>query len=179
MRSLAFDLNGITLERYSDAALKSGKTPDFKLLKNGTLHGFCEVKSPRDDYVFDAPNESGFAVRENVPTRRKLGSHIRQASKQFEAVNPGHKLPNIVVFVNHASGLERADLFATLSGIPVPGGHPLELLPPKMQRRVREAARGIDLFVWIEPKKGTCQHLSVAGALCQAAALELLGLPKE
>jgi hypothetical protein len=167
------------LERYSDIALKSGKTPDFKLLKDGTLHGFCEVKSPRDNYVFGAPNESGFAVRENVPTRRKLGSHIRQASKQFKAVNPGHRLPNIVVFVNHAPGLERADLFATLSGIPVPGGPPLELLPAKMQRQVREAARGIDLFLWIDAKKGACQHLSVAGAPHQAAALELLGLPKE
>jgi ribosomal protein L30/L7E len=99
VRNLVFGPNGITLERYGDFALKLGKTPDFKLLKDGTLHGFCEVKSPRDDYVFDVPNESGFAVRENVPTRRKLGSHIRQASNQFEAVNPGHKLPNILVFV--------------------------------------------------------------------------------
>jgi ribosomal protein L30 len=179
IRRLAFEPNGITLERYSDAELKSGKTPDFKLLKGGKLCGLCEVKSPRDDYVFDAPNESGFAVRENVPLHGKLGSHIRQATKQFEAANPDHKLPNILVFVNHAPDLDRADLFAALSGIPVSGGRPLELLPAKMQRQVREAARRIDLFLWVDAKKGTCQHLSVAEAPHQAAALELLGLPKE
>jgi Asp-tRNA(Asn)/Glu-tRNA(Gln) amidotransferase A subunit family amidase len=43
MRCLAFGPNGITLKRYSDTALKSGKTPDFKLLKNGTLHGCADL----------------------------------------------------------------------------------------------------------------------------------------
>jgi hypothetical protein len=56
---------------------------------------------------------------------------------------------------------------------------PPELLPTKMQRQVREVARGIDLFLWIDAKKGTCQNLSVAESPHQAEALELLGLPKE
>jgi hypothetical protein len=48
-----------------------------------------------------------------------------------------------------------------------------------MQRQVRVAAGRIDLILWIDAEKGTCQHLSLAGALHQAAARELLGLPKE
>jgi hypothetical protein len=32
MRALAFDKTGIVLEPYDDAALKRGKTADFKLL---------------------------------------------------------------------------------------------------------------------------------------------------
>ena len=94
MRRLAFDPNCIVLEPYSDAELKSGKTPDFKLRKDGNLSGFCEMKSPRDDYVFEPPDEKGAAVRKNIPFYRKLGSHIRQAARQFDAVNPGHKRPN-------------------------------------------------------------------------------------
>src|ERR1700682_5328297 len=51
MRALVFDKNGILLEPYDAAALNKGKTPDFKLMKDGALCGYCEVKSPRDDYV--------------------------------------------------------------------------------------------------------------------------------
>lgn len=109
------------LEPYSNAELKSGKTPDFKLRKDGNLSGYCEMKSPRDDYVFGPPDENGVAVRKNIPYYRKLGSHIRRAARQFDAVNPGHKRPNILVFVNHASDIERRDVIATVTGIPVPG----------------------------------------------------------
>jgi ribosomal protein L30 len=179
MRRLAFDPNGIVLEPYSDAELKTGKTPDFKLRKDGNLCGFCEMKSPRDDYVFGPPDEKGIAVRKNIPYYRKLGSHIRQAAWQFDAVSPGHKRPNILVFVNHASDIERRDVIATVTGIPVPRGRPLELLSAKMQRQVRVAAGRIDLILWIDSAEGTCQHLTVAGAPHQAAALELLGLPQE
>lgn len=55
MRELAFDPNGIALEPYSAAKLRLGKTPDFKLLKDGKLCGYCELKSPRDDFIFEAP----------------------------------------------------------------------------------------------------------------------------
>lgn len=176
LRRLAFDPNGIVPERYSDAELKSGKTPDFKLLRDGKLHGFCELKSPKDDYVFGPPNEKGFAVRENVPHYRKLGSHIRHAAEQFKAKNPEHKLPNIMVFVNHAPDLERRDLIATIAGLAVPGGPSLGLLGTKMWRQVADAARGIDLFLWIDAKSGEMKLLSVNGAPHQKEALELFDL---
>lgn len=179
MRELAFDPNGIALEAYSDAELKAGKRPDFKLLKDGNLVAFCEFKSPRDDFVFEAPGRDGFAIRKNLPFYRKLGSHIRRAAEQLETVNPDHKLPNIMVFVNHAPDIARRDLLATIAGLPVPGGWPLFMLSPKMQAQVTEAARHIDLFLWIDAEKGTCQHLSVSGAAHETAALELLGLRKE
>ena len=86
MRELAFD-HGIALEAYSNAELKAGKRPDFKLLKDGNLVGFCEFKSPRDDFVFEAPGPDGFAIRKNLPFYRKLGSHIRRAAEQLETVN--------------------------------------------------------------------------------------------
>jgi hypothetical protein len=113
-RKLALDGKGIELEPYSDAALKSGRTPDFKLYKNGKLVGFCEIKSARDDFVFEHPAPGEVAIRKNLPFHRKLGSHIKRAGSQFNAVNPDHSHPNILVFVSHSSEIERRDLHARL-----------------------------------------------------------------
>jgi hypothetical protein len=180
IRELAFDANDIEAERYSDSDLKRGKTPDFKLFKHASLCGFCEMKSPRDDVVFEAP-ESGFVVRKNLPFYRKLGSHIRRAALQFDAVNPNHRLPNILAFVTHSPEIERRDLIPTIAGLPPPPdiGRRIFMLGRKMQEQVMHAARAVDLFLWIDAQKRTCQHLSVSGAPHQTWALELFGLPNE
>jgi large subunit ribosomal protein L30 len=77
MRKLAFDRKNIKLEPYSAAEQRKGKTPDFKLYKDGKLRGYCEMKSPRDDFVFEKPVPGEAAVRKNLPFHRKIGSHIR------------------------------------------------------------------------------------------------------
>jgi hypothetical protein len=33
--------------------MAGGQTPDFKMDKDGTLRGYCEIKSPRDDWIFE------------------------------------------------------------------------------------------------------------------------------
>jgi large subunit ribosomal protein L30 len=179
MRKLAFDASNIVPKPYSDAELRKGKTPDFKLLKDGKLCGFCELKSPRDDFIFETPEPGDFAIRKNLPFHRKLGSHIRHAGQQFDAVNSDDSLPNIMVFVTHAPDIERRDLHATISGLPAPDGKRIFMLSRKMQEQVLDAARKIDLFLWIDVEKGTCQHVSVNGAPHQAAVLELLGLKND
>jgi len=179
MRKLAFDANTIELEPHSDADLKRGKTPDFKLLKDGKLCGFCELKSPRDDFIFETPERGDCAIRKNLPFHRKLGSHIRHAGQQFCAVNPDHSLPNIMVFVTHAPDIERRDLHATISGLPAPDGKRIFMLSRKMQEQVLDAARKIDHFLWIDAEKATCQHVGVNEAPHQAAALDLLGLKND
>jgi ribosomal protein L30 len=179
MRELAFDANGIVLEPYNDAALKRGKCPDFKLFKDAKLSGFCEIKSPRDDYMFERPHDGEFAIRKNLPFHRKLGSHIRYAASQFDAVNPDHGRPNILVFVSHSPDIERRDLHATVAGLPAPDGKRIFMLGRKMQEQVLEAARKIDLFLWIDAQKRTYHHVSVNGAPHQADALDLLGLKNE
>jgi large subunit ribosomal protein L30 len=180
MRELAFNPNSIVPELYSDAELKRGKTPDFKLLVDGELRGFCEMKSPRDDFIFETPAEGEAVVRENLPFYRKLGSHIRYAAEQFRAVNPDHKHPNVLAFVTHSSDIERRDLLATIAGLPVPGSdHRVFMLSRKMQQQVLDAARHIDLFLWIDAQKGSCEHLSTNGAPRQKATLDLFGLQNE
>jgi hypothetical protein len=85
LRELIFDGSGITLKLYRLAERNAGKTPDFKLLKNDQLQAFCEMKSPKDDFVFQTPQHGDVAVRENLPFYRKLGGHIRKAAQQFNA----------------------------------------------------------------------------------------------
>ena len=180
MRKLAFDSNGIELEPYTEAELKTGKTPDFKLHKDGKLCGYCEMKSPRDDYVLEKPESGEMAIRKNLPFHRKLGNHIRHAGQQFDAVNPEHNVPNIMVFVSHAPDIERRDLHLTIAGMSAPElGKSIFMLSRKAQEQVLGAARKIDLFLWIDAEKGTLNHVSVNDAPRQAAVLDLLGLKSD
>jgi large subunit ribosomal protein L30 len=178
IRNLIFDANGITLETYDRDARNRGKTPDFKLVKNGQLIGYCELKSLFDFEVIEDPPEGGMAVRKNLPFYRKLGQHIRGASQQLDAENPSHGKPNVLVFVTHTAEIERKDLIATIAGLPMPDGKALFMLGKKMQRQVCAAARKVDLFLWIDATARTCQHLTVADATHRAAALGLFGLPE-
>jgi large subunit ribosomal protein L30 len=178
LRALAFDPSKIVPESYGAAARKNGKTPDFKLVRDGVLQGYCEMKSPRDDFIFEFPEDGAPAIRKDVPFYRKLASHVRRAARQFDAVNPERKLPNILAFVCHSPDIERRDLIATIAGLPNPRGRPVFMLPRKMQQDVLDAARRIDLFLWIDAKKRTVQRLSPNGAAHQAAAL-LFALPGE
>jgi ribosomal protein L30 len=178
LRNLIFDANGIVLEPYDAATLNRGKTPDFKLMKDGELVGYCELKSLFDFEALEDPPEGGMAVRRNVPFYRKLGQHIRGASQQLDAENPAHDKPNIMVFVCHTPEIERKDLRATIAGLPLSTGRALFMLGKKMQGQVCEAARKVDLFLWIDATARTCQHLTTADAKHRATALGLFGLPE-
>ena len=177
LRELAFDPLAILPQPYSDADRNRGKTPDFKLMKDDLLSAYCEMKSPRDDYIFEKPADGGPAMRKNVPFYRKLGRHVSDAVEQLAAVNPDRKVPNIVAFVSHCPDIERRDLIATISGLQVPDSNrKVFLLGGKLQGQVIEAARNVDLFLWVNAKDRTFQHLSSNGAQHQQAALDLLGL---
>jgi ribosomal protein L30 len=179
MRKLVFDAENVALERYSDAELKAGKTPDFKLFKDGAVCGYCEMKSPGDDYIFEKPAPGKFAVRKDLPFHVKLGLHISKAGLQFAAVNSDHKLPNILAFVNHAPDMNRGHRHEAIVGLPAGDGNRVAILSHELQVRVLEAARKIDLFLWIDAEKNTLQHVSVNGATHQQAALDLLGLSNQ
>jgi hypothetical protein len=170
------DANGIVLEPYDKAALNLGKTPDFKLMKDGQLVGYCEVKSLLDPETMEDAPEGEMAVRKNLPFYRKLGQHVRGAVKQLDAVNGMHDKPNVMVFVSHTPEIERKDLIATIAGLPLSDGKRLFMLGRKMQGQACDAARKIDLFLWIDATTGTCLHLTAPDAKHRAAALGVFGL---
>jgi hypothetical protein len=82
-----------------------------------------------------------------------------------------------MVFVSHTPEIERKDLIATIAGLPISGGEQLFMLGKKMQGQVCEAAQEIDLFLWVDAKAGTCQHLTAANAKHRVSGLHLFGLP--
>jgi hypothetical protein len=110
------------------------------------------------------------------PTSNNLARQIESAVEQLDAVNPDHKLPNVMVIVNHAAGRTRSDLHVTVTGIQVPDGPRLFTLKPDRQKQVWEAARRVDLFLWIDPEKRTCQHAYPADSVHREAACALFGL---
>jgi hypothetical protein len=134
LRKLAFDSNQIVPELYSVAEQNAGKKPDFKLLKNGQVCAFCEMKSPKDDFAFERPKPNEAAIRKNLPYHRKLAGHIRKAAQQLQAVNPDHASPNILAFVTHAPEIERRDLHATIAGLTAGDGRQLLCCPEKIKQ---------------------------------------------
>lgn len=175
-----FQPRNVVLQPFSKEETTKGKTPDFKLMKGSELCGYCELKSPRDDWVFEFPDDikSGESVTEMrpSPTSNNLARQIESAVEQFDAVNPDHKLPNVLVLVNHAVGRTRSDLHVTVTGIQVPDGSRLFTLKPDKQKRVWQAARRVDLFLWVDAQKRTCQHVCPDDAVHRVAVCRLLGI---
>lgn len=66
LSKLAFADNAVSTESYSEKERNEGKRPDFKLLKDGKLSAFCEMKSPRDDYIFENPPPGEFAAQKSA-----------------------------------------------------------------------------------------------------------------
>lgn len=82
---------------------------------------------------------------------------IEKAAAQFDAVNPDHAQPNVLVIVSHARLRGSVDLHLAM---PTPeGGRGFLLVGPNekdftkawaKQRKLWQDARRIDLFFWID-----------------------------
>ena len=180
IQEIIFQPLKIELQRFSKEETAKGKTPDFKLVKESKLCGYCELKSPRDDWVFESPDkiEVGEPVLEmrHSPTSNNLARQIMNAVDQLNAINLDHGLPNVLVLVNHAVGRTRSDLHVTLAGIPVPGGPQLFTLKLDHQKEVSEAARHVDLFLWVDPAERSWQPLYANDAVHRETVCSLFGV---
>jgi len=183
VRNLIFEPRRI---RAEDIPEGENKTPDFKLLKDGVLRAYCELKAPTDGDLFDFPNDlAPGEIRAEVrkdPAIFNLARHVAKAAKQFLAANPNRVHPNILVIVNRARRKGPADLRMALEGIRAPDGRrffPLVNDADKwdVQKGVWEAARSIDLYVWVDPQKRTWQPFRPAGAQRLAEACDLPCIP--
>jgi hypothetical protein len=156
------------------------------LLKDGALRAYCEVKAPTDGDLFDFPDDlTPGEIRSEVrkdPAIVNLARHIAKAAKQFQAANPDHAHPNMLVIVNHARRKGLADLRMALEGIRAPDGRrffPLVNDADKweVQKGVWEATKSIDIIVWVDPRKRTWRVFRLASAKRLTEACELLGVP--
>ncbi len=84
---------GFTCKRFSKKETRAGKTPDFRVFRNGDFVFFCEVKSSPKDYWLDkllegAPPGQIVGGGRSDPIFNRLTTDIHSAVKQVEAVNP-------------------------------------------------------------------------------------------
>lgn len=133
-----FISKGLEPQRYSDAEMrKHGKTPDFRVNKNGQLVFFCEVKS-----LFDNETEGP----KPVPSYNKIVNKINEAIAQLSSVNPDREYPNILAFVDHELGTGSGDLGSVLDGYYYSDDGEKH----QIKNYLEDKKYFIDLFIWIE-----------------------------
>lgn len=140
MRQLLFKGDDVELASLPE---KKTKTPDFKVMKDGVLKGYCEVKSPRDDWIFAVPKDLKLGeIREESredATAHALARVIGKAAAQFDAVNLDHAQPNILVITSHARLRGPADLHLAIGGLAMPDGGRLFLLADPNEKNFQRA----------------------------------------
>jgi hypothetical protein len=149
---------GLRAARFSKTEIRQGRTPDFRIYRGDRHVGFCEVKSPRDDWLDDqlakaAPSQLVGGSRPD-PGFNRLSHAIAEAVKQFDAVNPDRKLPNVLVFINWADGYDVDDLRETLTGYRE-GVATMTKISDGRMIGVRKSR--VDLYVWIDGPTGQGQ----------------------
>jgi hypothetical protein len=155
VEELLFAPHGLDLQRFSHAETVAGRTPDFRVTRDSQLVAFCEVKSPRDDWLDDqlasAPSGRIVGGARNDPTFNRIARHIGKAATQFAAVNAARTVPNILVFVNHADTGHYGDLLETVAGIlHTTSGDRYVTIPHISEGRIAKSKYQIDLYVWID-----------------------------
>jgi hypothetical protein len=84
------------------------------------------------------------------PTFNRIALNIVKAVKQFDAVNPNHSLPNVLVFVNHDDNSSYRDLCETLTGrIRADSGEVYAYMTHISDGLLGDKRKRIDLYVWI------------------------------
>ncbi len=157
--------HGLQPLRFSKREMRAGKTPDFRILRGSDLFAYCEVKSPRDEWLDEQLHEAepGTIVGSvrNDPIFNRLSKMIKNAAKQFDAVNSDRTVPNILAIVNHDDSSYPGDLIETLTGMfHAEDGSRHPTLQRVSEGRIGEAKYRIDLYVWIDGTTGRVQaHL--------------------
>lgn len=144
---------GFCLQRI--AAASHQKQPDFEMISWRGLAGYCEVKSPRDDWLDEQlENAAEWTIVGGArpdPTFNRVARHILKAVEQFDAVNPDHDLPNVLVFVNHDHNSGFADMCETITGhIRSDSGQVYLTMLPIAEGLLGEKRKHVDLYVWID-----------------------------
>ncbi len=154
---LLFVGNNLQLERFDRMETLAGRTPDFRVKRDGAVVAYCEVKSPRDDWLdeqLDGANPGQIVGGPRPdPTFNRIARHVQKAVTQFDAVNVARSVPNILVFVNHADATGFGDLRETLTGMfHTADGERIPTMRNISEDRLGEARLKIDLYVWIDNK---------------------------
>lgn len=137
-----FEQHGLTCVRYTKDELRTGgQTPDFKVYKGDEFVLYAEAKHVQEDNW-----EGGLR---NDPIFNRLSNRVHEAAKQFAAVNPDYKLPNVLVFTNSDRLCSVQDLKCVLTGNQeIDSGPPEPMFKNISEGRIRDEKHSIDLYVW-------------------------------
>jgi hypothetical protein len=104
----------------------------------------------------------------------------------FDAVNPDHAQPNILVIMSHARLRGPVDLHLAIGGLAAPNGDRLFLLVDpneknfqkawEKQQKLWEDARKNDLFYWIDAHTKTVRHVVNKDGLRHREACDLMSI---
>jgi hypothetical protein len=154
-----FSDRNLFVERFSDAEMQIGKTPDFRIRQDGVLVAYCEVKSPNDPWLDQqlddaAPLTLVGGCRPD-PIFNRLARFLRRADLQFSAVNADRTVLNILAYVNHDGASHYYDLVETITG----HFHGNDGLRFQTAKHIAEGQIGyekqrIDGFLWFEAETG-------------------------
>ena len=147
--------HGLTPKRFTKAEIGLGMTPDFRVMRGKNLVAFCEVKSPRDDWLdtqlAEATHGEIVGGYRKDPVFNRLSSIIRKAASQFDAVNSSHDVPNILVLVNHDDMSDYGDLRETVTGMfHSDDGSRHSTVMPVSEGRIKEVKTRIDAYAWFD-----------------------------
>ena len=148
---------GLDAVRFTKADQRTGKTPDFKVMRGGELVAYCEVKSPRDDWLDEQLDKAeSFQIvggARNDPTFNRIAALVHKAVGQLDAVNPDLSKRNILAVVNHDDKSGINDLRETLTGIfHGADGSRTVTMPQISEGRIKDEKRRIDLYLWFDRK---------------------------
>ncbi len=149
-------------QRFTKAEMRAGKTPDYRVMRGDALAAFCEVKSPRDDWLDDqldeaAPGQIVGGLRDD-PVFNRLSRIIEKAASQFDAVNASREVPNILFLVNHDTTSDYGDLRETLTGMFfTEDGTRYPTVKHVSEGKIKEAKFRIDAYAWFDRKTSRLQ----------------------
>lgn len=153
------DERGFTVERFSKKETRAGKTPDFRVSRNGEFLFYCEVKSSPEDRWLDeqldsaSPGELVGGAR-NDPIFNRLTKDIYEAVKQFDAVNEDQRHPNVLVLVNHDDMCGFNDLLGILTGnFYANDGTAHPIYRQFSHGRIKDEKRKVHLLIWLDDHK--------------------------
>ncbi len=150
---------GFTVEQFSKAEMRSGKTPDFRVFRDENFLFYCEVKSSQEDQWLEEqldkadPGELVGGER-NDPIFNRLTADIHEAVKQFDAVNGEQNYPNVLALVNHDDMSGINDLLGILTGnFYANDGTAHPIYRQFSHGRIKDEKGRIHLFIWLDDHK--------------------------
>jgi len=132
--------------RIETKRLQSGeKSPDFEVKKTGKSKFYCEVKTPKQK-LNDKTQMFHWTT-----TASKLRAFIHTAVKQFNACDPKHSYPWVLIFTSDHFQLNWSNFAHCIRGVVA---YNFQIIKDMRNQRfieeTNEDVRTIDLFIWCQ-----------------------------